>query len=132
MKIFIFNNRRLFCSSIVTIFCLVFLSCNLAFSNELSTFTPKYEIVDLDANFYSDETILYVTGKVKNTSFSPLSGHVIVRLKDKNDNNVGFVETEVNKNLPIEHNKKGSFEISINIENILKPSNVSIEFLKKN
>ena len=104
---------------------------NKAFPENRSTFSPEYEIIDIQANLFSDGTLLEVSGKVKNKSFATIRGHVIISLKDRNNNNIAWVETEVNKSRPFNHNENGIFEISVDIRDYPTPTNVSVEFVKQ-
>lgn len=104
---------------------------NKAFPENRSIFSPEYEIIDIQANLFSDGTLLEVTGKVKNKSYAAIRGYVIINLKDRNNNNIGWVETDVNKKRPFRHNENGIFEISVDIRNSPTPTNVSVEFVKK-
>lgn len=94
--------------------------------------TPQYEVIDLSADTFSDNSILYVSGKIKNTSFHPIQGYIIVRFQDIDNIDMGFVETPVNENLPINHHRTGAFEIAVNIEKETEIKNVSVEFINTN
>ncbi len=89
----------------------------------------KYEVNDLSANTFSDHTLLYVSGKIKNTSFHPLQGYVIIRFQDSSKSELGYVETALNQSRPLQHNELGTFEITVNIKNEPHIRNVSVEFV---
>nr|WP_320193423.1 hypothetical protein [uncultured Desulfobacter sp.] len=89
----------------------------------------KYEVNGLSANTFSDRTLLYVSGKIKNTSFHPLQGYVIIRFQDSSKSELGYVETDLNQNLPLRPNELGAFEIIVNIKNEPNIQNVSVEFV---
>ncbi|CCK80398.1 hypothetical protein [Desulfobacula toluolica] len=100
--------------------------------NQKSIQTVQYEVIDLAADTFSDNSLLYVSGKIRNTSFYPIQGYIIVRFQDVDNIDMGFVETSVNKNLPINHYRTGAFEIAVNIEKETKIKNVSVEFININ
>lgn len=103
---------------------------NRRFSPNFKPMTPvKYEVQDLSADVFSDNTILFVAGNIKNTSFRPIQGSVLVRFQDVNNMELGYVETALNQNQPIQHNTLGGFEISVNIKENSSISNVSVEFV---
>jgi len=103
---------------------------NKRFSPNFKPVTPvKYEVRDLSADVFSDNTILFVSGKIKNTSFRPIQGYVLVRFQDVNNMELGYVETALNQNQPVGHNALGAFEISVNIKETSGISNVSVEFV---
>lgn len=103
---------------------------NGRFSPNFKPVTPvKYEVQDLSADVFSDNTILFVSGKIKNNSFRSIQGSVLVRFQDMNNMELGYVETALNKNQPIQHNALGGFEISVNIKENSSISNVSVEFV---
>ena len=89
----------------------------------------NYEVQDLSANVFSDNTVLFVSGKIKNTSFRPIQGHVLVIFQDINNMELGYVETTLNRNQPIQHNALGAFEITVNIKETAGISNVSVELV---
>lgn len=103
---------------------------NERFSPNLKPVAPvKYEVQDLSADVFSDNMILLVSGKIKNTSFRPIQGYVLVRFQDVKNMELGYVETALNQNQPIQHNALGTFEISVNIKENSDISNVSVEFV---
>lgn len=123
------------CLMLVSILC-VLLFCHTAWAGNKrfpQNFKPvapvKYEVQDLSADLFSDNTILFVSGKIKNTSFRPIQGYVLVRFQDLNNMELGYVETALNQNQPIQHNALGLFEISVNIKENSSISNVSVEFV---
>ncbi len=90
----------------------------------------KYKVQDLSAQLFSDNSILYVSGKIKNSSFQPIQGYVLIRFQDLNNTELGYVETVLNQNNPIQHNALGDFDISVNIGKNSRISNVSVEFVE--
>jgi len=106
----------------------IFLGTTLFLS--ATAFSGTYEIMDIQANIFSDDTILIVTGKVKNKSSFPIAGHLIIRMQNKYSGEMGFVETDVNNGLPIKKGEIKIFETSINLQNKPIPSKVKVEFIK--
>lgn len=103
---------------------------NKRFSPNFNPVVPvKYEVQDLSADVFSDNTLLLVSGKIKNTSFRPVQGYVLIRFQDVNNMELGYVETALNQNQPIQHNALGAFEIFVNIKGNSNISNVSVEFV---
>ncbi len=113
----------------------LYLSCTAAagtsrFSSPPKTVKPiQYEVSDLSANTFSNNTLLHVSGKIKNTSFYPIQGYVIIRFQDIGHSNLGYVEADLNQNRLLQHNELGDFEISVNIQNEPDIQSVSVEFV---
>jgi|GEM_PF-4759721 len=121
-------------SILVALFCILFFSLTAVAGNKRFSVPPKtvrpvqYEVRDLSANVYSDNNILHILGKIKNTSFHPISGYIIVRFQDVANTELGYVETTLNQNRSIQHNELGNFEIIVDIKGESSISNVSVEF----
>ena len=118
--------------SITTVFSHYTASAKNLGNTQTAIQTPQYEVIDLSADTFSDNRLLYISGKIKNTSFHPIKGYIIVRLQDAENTNIGFIETAVNKSLPIDHYRMGAFNITVNIEKESHIRNVSIEFVDTN
>lgn len=88
----------------------------------------QYQVEEVAANLFNDNTLLVVSGKIKNMSGLPIRGYVVVYLKNNDDEVVHAFEGDVNGNAPFNHGAKGAFELSANIEG-LKANNVSVEFV---
>ena len=98
-------------------------------SKPLPFSAPKYEFEDLNLELYSDGNIIFVSGKIRNMTYKPVRGFAIVYFKDKGDDVIHSVETEVNSGKTFVHGKAGYFEATENIENIPGIENVSVEFV---
>lgn len=125
-------SRCLIFVSILSVLCFLHAAWagNKRFPSNFKPVTPvQFEVQDLSANVFSDNTMLLVSGKIKNHSFHPIQGYILVRFQDANNMELGYVETPLNKNRPIQHNALGTFEISVNIKDTAWITNVSVEFV---
>ncbi len=127
--------HKLFSRSLILISILWVISLsNTAWARSPKAFKPiapiKYEVQDLSAQLFSDNRILFISGKIKNTSFQPIQGYILIRFQDLNNTELGYVETILNQNQPIQHNALGDFDISVNISEHSNITNISVEFVK--
>lgn len=95
-----------------------------------STPVVRYQVVDLQANFDSDGKLIDVTGGIKNYSYCPIRGSVIIYLLDSNQSVINGVETTVNNGISFDRGQTGTFEAVLSGagNNV---SSVSVEFVKK-
>ncbi|MCK5227069.1 MAG: hypothetical protein KAJ60_05900 [Desulfobulbaceae bacterium] len=91
---------------------------------------PEFRIENLSADLYSDDTVLLIKGTVKNMGHKSVKGYVIVFLRDENNDQIGSVETDVNKRGSFGSGDSGKFEVAADIQSITGIKNVSIEFVE--
>lgn len=95
-----------------------------------STFSAfNYQFEDLTTNFYNDNTLIVVSGKLRNHAFQAVRGSVVVYLKNRNDQVLVAFDNPVNNGAPINSGMVGGFEVSANISSYPQVSNVSVEFV---
>ena len=92
---------------------------------------PGYKVENLSADIFVGGTILIVKADVRNLRSTPLKGYAIIHLQTANREEIGTVETEVNKNASVLKGNTGQIEITINISQFPKVKNVSIEFVNR-
>lgn len=131
--------RPHFAKFTITIACVAFVILTVnttGRSSDLSVPLPfsasRYEFEDLNIELYSDENILFVSGNIRNMTYAPVRGYAIVYFKDKGDDVIHSVETDVNGGNSFIHGEAGYFETVENIENIPGLENVSVEFVPDN
>jgi len=90
---------------------------------------PLLEIEELQANLYSNNTVLIVEGRIINKSHLPAQGYLIVNLLDKNDNVITAFEADINGGHPIDYGKSKPFEAQFDVSGVKNMTNVSIEFV---
>lgn len=90
---------------------------------------PLLEIEELQANLYSNNTVLVVEGKIINKGHGPAQGYLIVNLLDKDDNVITAYETEINRGRPFDYGKSKPFQAQFDVSGINNMTNVSIEFV---
>lgn len=101
----------------------------ISYASPILATVARYQIVDLSANSGENNNIIDVSGGIKNYSFAPIKGHVIVYLLDSQQAVIHSVKTEVNNNHPFGHGRVGQFEITINIASHSSLKRVSVEFV---
>lgn len=96
-----------------------------------ATTDAGYKVENLSADVYVGGTILLVKGEVRNLRPTPLTGYVIVHLQTDTREEIGTVESELNKNAAIPPAGSDQLEVAINIAKFPKIKNVSIEFVSR-
>jgi hypothetical protein len=115
---------------------LVFICPKGVFSESLEITEPfspsatKYEIEGLTAAIHSEGTVLIITGKVKNISHGVLKGHAVVYFRDKNKDDLGYAETDVNGNHPFLHGESGAFETAVRVSEKSNINSIAVEFVE--
>lgn len=92
---------------------------------------PQYEVVDLQAELFEEGTLLYIAGKIQNSSQRSTRGYVVIYFQDGGSGLIGTVETDVNKSQPFQHGQAGVFEVAVNIAGENGVSNISVEYVEK-
>ncbi len=96
-----------------------------------STFSsPEFVIEELDANIH--DSILVVSGKVRNNSFRSARGGIIIYLKDSGNGVINSVEENVNNGQPFAHGDRIPFEFNISMNVAPGARNLTVEFVEAN
>ena len=90
---------------------------------------PQYELEELRAELQADGRVIYVSGKIRNRSYAPVRGYVIIYYRNGNDQPLHAVEVQVNQKKVFCHGEAGFFEATANIEGLADVASVSVEFV---
>ncbi len=92
---------------------------------------PRIEVLDLRADYHADNTLVVVSGKIRNLNHEILRGHVNIYLLDHSGSVITAYENPVNQTRSFAHGQIASFEAVINVADIRGINNVSVEFVRQ-
>ncbi len=90
---------------------------------------PQYALEELRAELQADGRVIYVSGKIRNRSYAPVRGYVIIYYRNGNNQPLHALEVDVNQKRVFQHGEAGFFEATANIENLADVATVSVEFV---
>ncbi|MFO7760161.1 MAG: hypothetical protein ACQES8_09175 [Thermodesulfobacteriota bacterium] len=92
---------------------------------------PRIKVIDLRADFHSDNTIIVVSGKIKNVSHEPMRGYVNIYLLNSSGHTITAYAEPVNSTRSFGHGEIVDFETVINVADIKGINNISVEFVRQ-
>ena len=92
-----------------------------------STSPPEYAVTELKATTYADQTVLVISGKIRNMSMRDIRGMIVIYLKNESNDVIGTIETELKSNSILSRGELSNFEVTADISEIRGIKNVSVE-----
>nr|MBF0221987.1 hypothetical protein [Desulfobulbaceae bacterium] len=91
----------------------------------------EYVVHGLKATAFSDNTVLVVEGKIRNTGNRAIRGLLVIYLKNESSDIIGTIERELETSSALTPGKESDFEVTADISGISGIKNISVE-LKEN